>query len=97
MTEQTENVVSEYSEEGVDVPYEQILTSKPIAKALLDARKQGVKIEAVIDKSNATARYSAATFLVMGPGMTPNGTAALRAADGNINRASQNLLANQQV
>ncbi|KAA0894217.1 phospholipase D family protein [Oryzomonas rubra] len=39
-------------------------TSKPIAKALLDARKRGVKIEAVLDKSNATARYSAATFLV---------------------------------
>ena len=38
-------------------------TSKPIAKALLDARKRGVKIEAVLDKSNATAKYSAATFL----------------------------------
>lgn len=38
-------------------------TSKPIAKALLDARKRGVKIEAVLDKSNATVKYSAATFL----------------------------------
>lgn len=38
-------------------------TSKPIAKALLEARKRGVKIEAVLDKSNATAKYSAATFL----------------------------------
>jgi hypothetical protein len=27
MTKQTENVVSEYSEEGVDVPYEQISTA----------------------------------------------------------------------
>lgn len=38
-------------------------TSKPIAKALTDARKRGVKIDAVLDKSNATAKYSAATFL----------------------------------
>lgn len=38
-------------------------TSKPIAKALLDARKRGVRIDAVLDKSNATAKYSAATFL----------------------------------
>jgi phosphatidylserine/phosphatidylglycerophosphate/cardiolipin synthase-like enzyme len=39
-------------------------TSKPIAKALIEARKRGVKIEAVLDKSNATAKYSAATFLL---------------------------------
>lgn len=38
-------------------------TSKPIAKALLDAKRRGMKIEAVLDKSNATAKYSAATFL----------------------------------
>lgn len=38
-------------------------TSKPIAKALIDARNRGVKIEAVLDKSNATAKYSAGTFL----------------------------------
>lgn len=38
-------------------------TSKPIAKALLDAKKREVKIEVVLDKSNATAKYSAATFL----------------------------------
>jgi phosphatidylserine/phosphatidylglycerophosphate/cardiolipin synthase-like enzyme len=39
-------------------------TSKPIAKAIVEARKRGVKIEAVLDKSNATAKYSAATFLL---------------------------------
>jgi len=38
-------------------------TSKPIAKALIDAKKRGVKIDAVLDKSNVTAKYSAATFL----------------------------------
>jgi len=39
-------------------------TSAPIAKALLDAHKRGVKILAVLDKSNETQKYSAATFLV---------------------------------
>jgi phosphatidylserine/phosphatidylglycerophosphate/cardiolipin synthase-like enzyme len=39
-------------------------TSAPIAKALLDAHKRGVQILAVLDKSNETQKYSAATFLV---------------------------------
>jgi phosphatidylserine/phosphatidylglycerophosphate/cardiolipin synthase-like enzyme len=39
-------------------------TSAPIAKALVDAHKRGVKIFAVLDKSNETDKYSAATFLV---------------------------------
>jgi phosphatidylserine/phosphatidylglycerophosphate/cardiolipin synthase-like enzyme len=39
-------------------------TSAPIAKALLDAHKRGVQILAVLDKSNETDKYSAATFLV---------------------------------
>jgi len=39
-------------------------TSVPIAKALVDAHKRGVKILAVLDKSNQTEKYSAATFLV---------------------------------
>ena len=38
-------------------------TSAPIAKALIDASKRGVKIHAVLDKSNETQKYSAATFL----------------------------------
>jgi phosphatidylserine/phosphatidylglycerophosphate/cardiolipin synthase-like enzyme len=38
-------------------------TSAPIAKALLDAHKRGVKIRAVLDKLNQTDQYSAATFL----------------------------------
>src|SRR4030095_7155140 len=35
----------------------------PIAKALFEAHKRGVKILAVLDKSNETDKYSAATFL----------------------------------
>ena len=39
-------------------------TSAPIAKALLAAHKRGVKVEAILDKSNRTAKYSAADFLL---------------------------------
>lgn len=38
-------------------------TSKPVARALIDAKKRGVKVFVVLDKSNRTAKYSAATFL----------------------------------
>jgi phosphatidylserine/phosphatidylglycerophosphate/cardiolipin synthase-like enzyme len=38
-------------------------TSKPIARALIAAQKRGVRITAVLDKSNQTQKYSAATFL----------------------------------
>jgi hypothetical protein len=39
------------------------LTSTPIAKALLDAKNRGVKVEVVLDKSNVTAKDSGAAFL----------------------------------
>ncbi len=38
-------------------------TSKPIAQALIRAQKRGVRITAVLDKSNRRQKYSAATFL----------------------------------
>ena len=38
-------------------------TSVPIAKALIEAHKRGVHIRVVLDKSNETGKYSAATFL----------------------------------
>ena len=38
-------------------------TSTPIAKALLDAGKRGVRVVAVLDKSQRTQKYSGATFL----------------------------------
>jgi len=38
-------------------------TSQPIARALIQAKKRGVRIIAVLDKSNRTRKYSAATFL----------------------------------
>lgn len=38
-------------------------TSAPIAKALVQAHKRGVKVEVILDKSQRTAQYSSATFL----------------------------------
>jgi phosphatidylserine/phosphatidylglycerophosphate/cardiolipin synthase-like enzyme len=39
-------------------------TSVPIAKALLNAHKRGIKVEAILDKSQRKERYTSATFLV---------------------------------
>jgi phosphatidylserine/phosphatidylglycerophosphate/cardiolipin synthase-like enzyme len=38
-------------------------TSAPIAKALVEAFRRGVQVEAILDKSNRTANYSEADFL----------------------------------
>lgn len=38
-------------------------TSKPIAQALLEAHIRGIDVRVAVDKSNTTARYTAATFL----------------------------------
>ena len=38
-------------------------TSVPIAKALLEAHKRGVNVQAILDKSQRTANYSSANFL----------------------------------
>jgi phosphatidylserine/phosphatidylglycerophosphate/cardiolipin synthase-like enzyme len=38
-------------------------TNTPIAKALLDAHKRGVKVEVILDKSQRREKYSSATFL----------------------------------
>lgn len=38
-------------------------TSAPIAKALVAAHRRGVTVEAILDKSQRTERYTSATFL----------------------------------
>lgn len=38
-------------------------TSNPIAKALVDAKKRGIKIEAVLDKSQRREKYTSADFI----------------------------------
>ena len=39
-------------------------TSAPIAKALVDAAKRGVKVQVILDKSQRTEKYSDADFLL---------------------------------
>lgn len=41
-----------------------LITSAPIAKALMNAHKRGVKVEVILDKSQRTQKYSSATFLL---------------------------------
>lgn len=38
-------------------------TSEPIARALLDAHKRGVKVQVILDKAQRTDKYSEADFL----------------------------------
>jgi len=38
-------------------------TSAPIAKALVDAHKRGLKVTVILDKSQETEKYSSATFV----------------------------------
>jgi phosphatidylserine/phosphatidylglycerophosphate/cardiolipin synthase-like enzyme len=38
-------------------------TSAPIARALVDARRRGVKVQVILDKSQRTEKYSEADFL----------------------------------
>jgi phosphatidylserine/phosphatidylglycerophosphate/cardiolipin synthase-like enzyme len=38
-------------------------TSAPMAKALLEAHKRGVRVEVILDQSNRTDKYSSADFL----------------------------------
>ncbi len=38
-------------------------TSKPIAKALMEAKKRGIDVQVILDKSQRTANYSSADFV----------------------------------
>lgn len=56
--------------DGIDSAKSEILvqaysfTSAPIAKALINASKRGVKVSAILDKSQKKAKYTSATFLL---------------------------------
>lgn len=39
-------------------------TSAPIAKALVDAKKQGVEVKVILDKSQFSEKYSSSKFLI---------------------------------
>jgi phosphatidylserine/phosphatidylglycerophosphate/cardiolipin synthase-like enzyme len=60
----TDAILSEINQAKTEILLQAYsFTSKPIAQALITAHKRGVKITAVLDKSNRTQKYSAATLL----------------------------------
>ncbi|MEN6350371.1 MAG: phospholipase D family protein [Syntrophomonas sp.] len=60
----TEAIVREISNAKSEIYVQAYsFTSVPIAKALLDAHKRGVKVEAILDKSQKKEKYTSATFL----------------------------------
>lgn len=60
----TEAVVSEIESARKEILVQAYsFTSAPIAKALVDAHKRGVKVVVVLDKSQRKERYTSATFV----------------------------------
>jgi phosphatidylserine/phosphatidylglycerophosphate/cardiolipin synthase-like enzyme len=60
----TDAIVSQINQAKTEILLQAYsFTSKPIAQALVQAHKRGVKVSAVLDKSNRTKKYSSATFL----------------------------------
>ncbi len=65
----SDNTAEQLVIKSIDSAKKQILmaaysfTGKPIAQALINAKSRGVEVFAVLDKSNLTEKYSAATFL----------------------------------
>ncbi len=60
----TEAVVGELGKARTNVVVQAYsFTSAPIAKALVDAHKRGVKVQVILDKGQRTQNYSSADFL----------------------------------
>lgn len=60
----TEAVVREISNAKKDILVQAYgFTSAPIAKALTDAHKRGIKVEVILDKSQKKGKYTSATFM----------------------------------
>jgi len=60
----TEAIVNEISHAKSEIYVQAYsFTSVSIAKALVDAHKRGIKVEAILDKSQKKERYTSATFL----------------------------------
>lgn len=60
----TDAIVSEIDHAKTEILVQAYsFTSSPIAKALASANKRGVKVQAILDKSQRSARYTSATFL----------------------------------
>ncbi len=60
----TDAIVKEINSSTIEVLVQAYsFTSKPIAQALVNAKKRAVNVEAILDKSQKTAKYTSATFL----------------------------------
>lgn len=60
----TEAIISEIDRAKTEILIQAYsFTSAPIAKALVNAHKRGVKVQAILDKSQRSERYTSATFL----------------------------------
>jgi phosphatidylserine/phosphatidylglycerophosphate/cardiolipin synthase-like enzyme len=60
----TEAIIKEISQAKQEILVQAYsFTSAPIAKALIEAHKRGVKVSAILDKSQRNEKYTSATFL----------------------------------
>lgn len=60
----TEAIINEISQANTEILVQAYsFTSAPIAKALVTAHKRGVKVLAILDRSQRSAKYTSATFL----------------------------------
>jgi phosphatidylserine/phosphatidylglycerophosphate/cardiolipin synthase-like enzyme len=60
----TQAIINEISNAKTEILVQAYsFTSTPIAKALIEAHKRGVKVEAILDKSQRKETYTEATFL----------------------------------
>lgn len=59
----TEAVVASLDKATNSVLVQAYSFSGPIAKALVDAHKRGIKVEVILDKSQRTEKYSSADFV----------------------------------
>jgi phosphatidylserine/phosphatidylglycerophosphate/cardiolipin synthase-like enzyme len=61
----TDAIVKEIEQSKADIFVQAYsFTSAPIAKALVNAHKKGIKVQVILDKSQRSERYSSATFLM---------------------------------
>ena len=60
----TEAIISEIDHAKTEILVQAFsFTSVPIAKALINAHKRGVKVQAILDKSQKSVKYTSAAFL----------------------------------
>jgi phosphatidylserine/phosphatidylglycerophosphate/cardiolipin synthase-like enzyme len=60
----TEAIINQINQAKIEILVQAFsFTSVPIAKALINAHKRGVKVQAILDKSQKSVKYTSAAFL----------------------------------